>query len=133
MDNTNFNDHLKEIRMFLIVIISLLMIIAITSVYTAYKYYQTTRWQTPVYDTVSMLLLKKDFSGLLEYSEKILKSDPNEYNALYGKAVALYNLKRWEEAEEAFIIVRERRPSYANRIDRYLRIIRQKIEAGNGK
>jgi len=123
MDKENING----IKKYLNCIIGILILIALINIHQSYVIHKTDKYRTSTYDKVGELWKRKDFQGLLEYSEKILQKNPKDENALFGKAEALYQLKRWEEAEEAFIKVKEHVPAWSNNVNKYLKIIRENL------
>ena len=55
----------------------------------------------------------KDYASALESADKVLQHEPEHYNALVFRALALLNLKRFEESEAAYKKATELKPKEA--------------------
>jgi tetratricopeptide (TPR) repeat protein len=130
MDSIQTNGSMAIIRKYFFILIFFISIIAFAEIYQSYIIFKSSKFRTSSYDRVQELVQKGNCEDLLDYSEKTLQNNPNDPNALYGKAEALYQLKRWKEAEEAFMRVKEQVPSWSSYADKYLKNIRTKLDRG---
>jgi tetratricopeptide (TPR) repeat protein len=125
---TDINVKFNVIESYLKAIVAILTIIAILIGYQAFQYYKATSYyQTETFNKVSEYLDSNDSNGLLLYAEKVLAKNPEDPDALWGKAVALFRLKRFGQSRQVFLKVKEVVPQWSTDVDNYLKIIEEKI------
>ncbi len=128
MDNQTKNIEFDNIKLLLKTIIFLLIVILAFQIYNTHTTYKSyTRWATKTYDKVMSYTYKKDYDGLLKYSENILEKNADDPNALMGKGIALYYLERFQEAKEMFLILRKEAPYWREYTEGYISSINLKL------
>jgi tetratricopeptide (TPR) repeat protein len=70
---------------------------------------------------------RRNWSALLEHADAWLLEQPEEPYALHYRALALYQMKDYAPAADAFRKVRSIAPSWAEQIDRYLEMCDQQL------
>jgi tetratricopeptide (TPR) repeat protein len=123
-----YKSRFNIIEGYLKAIVIILAIIAVLIGHQAYQYYRaTSHYQTETFNKVADYLDRNDNKGLLIYAEKVLFKDPEDADALWGKAVALFRLKRYQESKTAFYKVKEVVPQWSDDVENYLNIINEKM------
>jgi len=122
---------LKPIKNYLALIVILLIANLGFQAYWVYDHFKPDPRKTSAYDKVGELLNNKNYSETLDFCEVVLQSDPNNQDAMWGKAISLYFLERYHDARSAFVATIELNPTWTKQAHEFIVICNSKLENDN--
>lgn len=122
---------LKPIKPYLALIVILLITNLGFQAYWAYDHFKPDPRKTSAYDKVGELLNNKNYSEALNFCEEVLQSDPNNQDAMWGKATSLYFLERYHDARSAFVAAIDLNPTWSKQAHEFIVICNSKLENDN--
>jgi tetratricopeptide (TPR) repeat protein len=123
MDDLQF-DSLKK---YLWIIILLITANVFLNAYWLYDKLEEDNWKTADYEQLWELMEEKKYESALKFSNKLLLTNPDDDQILWGKAESLYHLQRFEEAIVVFSMAKEIRPDWTKDADEYIAICNSKL------
>ena len=121
------NELIKPLKTYLILIVILLVANLGFQAFWVYDHFKPDPRKTSAYDKVGKFLNEKKYGEALAYCKKVLRSEPNNQDAMWGKAISLYFLERYQDARAAFVASTELNPNWTKQAHEFIVICNSKL------